>query len=164
MEIFFQLIQFWNYSLNVNIFRQQFWRIGGETRCIYQDSTPFAFQIIPGDSDKLLFYFQGGGACWDKASTLAGLCTSDSVPQNPVGVFDRDNVNNNFASYTIVHVLYCSGNVHAGNVTRDYTDNTGNAVIQKGSTNTQAALDWTVKPQQVLKLYQRVSPKLKRYC
>jgi hypothetical protein len=37
---------------------------GGETRCIYADSTPYAFQVIPGDSEKLLFYFQGGGACW----------------------------------------------------------------------------------------------------
>ena len=58
-------------------------------RCIFSDSTPFAFQIIPGDSDKLLFYFQGGGACWDKASTAAGLCTTDVSPQELVGTFDR---------------------------------------------------------------------------
>lgn len=48
---------------------------GGDTRCIYSYSTyvdrrfpinmtvvfyrPFAFQVIPGDSDKVLFYFQG---------------------------------------------------------------------------------------------------------
>lgn len=31
---------------------------GGETRCIYSDSTPYAFQVVPGDSDKLVFYFQ----------------------------------------------------------------------------------------------------------
>lgn len=37
---------------------------GGETRCIFADSTPFAFQVVPGDNDKILFYFQGGGACW----------------------------------------------------------------------------------------------------
>ena len=34
---------------------------GGDTRCIFSYSTPFAFQVYRGDSDKLLFYFQGGG-------------------------------------------------------------------------------------------------------
>jgi hypothetical protein len=38
---------------------------GGDTRCIFSSSTPFGFQVIRGDSDKLLFDFQGGGACWD---------------------------------------------------------------------------------------------------
>jgi hypothetical protein len=37
---------------------------GGDTRCIYSYSTPFAFQVIPGASDKVLMYFEGGGACW----------------------------------------------------------------------------------------------------
>ena len=57
---------------------------GGETRCIYSYSTPFAFQVIPGDSDKLLFYFQGGGACWDKATTDNPVCTNDVSPQSMV--------------------------------------------------------------------------------
>ncbi len=65
---------------------------GGETRCIYSYSTPFAFQVIPGDSDKLLFYFQGGGACWDKATTDDPLCTTDVVPQFLVGVFDKQSL------------------------------------------------------------------------
>ena len=32
---------------------------GGETRCIFDTSTPYAFQVIPGDTDKVLLYFQG---------------------------------------------------------------------------------------------------------
>ena len=43
---------------------------GGETRCIKGDD--FAFQVVPGDTDKLIISFQGGGACWDKASTEIG--------------------------------------------------------------------------------------------
>ncbi len=31
---------------------------GGETRCIFSYSTPFAFQVVPGNSDGLMFYFQ----------------------------------------------------------------------------------------------------------
>jgi len=120
---------------------------GGETRCIYSDSTPFAFQVIPGDSDKLLFYFQGGGACWDESSTKAGMCTSDSSPQSQVGIFDRSNANNKFKSHTVIHVSYCSGDVFGGNVVRPYNDKQGQPVVQKGLANSQSALDWAVKQQ-----------------
>lgn len=120
---------------------------GGETRCIFSDSTPFAFQVIPGDSDKLLFYFQGGGACWDKFSTTTGLCTTDASPQKLVGAFDRGDVRNEFKSHTIVHVLYCSGDIFGGDVVRDYNDKKGVPVTQKGLANAQSAVDW-VKQQQ----------------
>jgi hypothetical protein len=63
---------------------------GGNTRCIFSDSSPFAFQVIPGDSDKLLFYFQGGGGCWNKLSTSpVPMCTTDSSPADLSGAFDR---------------------------------------------------------------------------
>lgn len=120
---------------------------GGDTRCIFSDSTPFAFQVVPGDGDKLLFYLQGGGACWDEASTKLGLCTTDASPQDLVGVFDRESDGNRFGSHTIVNVLYCSGDVHGGNVTRSYNDAKGEPVQQMGLLNAQAALDW-VKQQQ----------------
>jgi hypothetical protein len=116
---------------------------GGNTRCIFSYSTPFAFQVIPGDSDNLLFYFQGGGACWDQFSTdNAGFCTTDASPQKPVGVFDRTNPKNAFRSYTIVHVLYCSGDVHGGNTVRSYNDAAGQPVVQVGLLNAQSAVDW----------------------
>lgn len=46
---------------------------GGMTRCIYSTSTPYSFQVVPGNTEKLLVYFQGGGACWDKISTVTGM-------------------------------------------------------------------------------------------
>ncbi len=50
---------------------------GGTTRCIFSTSTVYGFQVIPGDSDKLLLYFQGGGACWDEdVSELLSLLIS----------------------------------------------------------------------------------------
>jgi hypothetical protein len=39
---------------------------GGSTRCMFSYSTPYSFQVIPGRTDKVMFYFQGGGACWNK--------------------------------------------------------------------------------------------------
>jgi len=104
-------------------------------------------QVIPGDSDKLIFYFQGGGACWDEPSTKLGFCTSDASPQSLVGIFDRTNVNNKFKDYTIVQVLYCSGDVFGGNTVRPYNDKDGVPVTQKGLANAQSVLDWTKQMQ-----------------
>lgn len=75
---------------------------------------------------------------------LLGLCTTDIQIQSLIGIYDRSNngvnYNNNehhrdvgikidkdyimnpFRKYTIVNVLYCSGDVHGGNVTRSYRD------------------------------------------
>jgi len=39
-------------------------------------------------------------------------------------------VNPDFYDWTLVHVLYCSGDVHVGNSTRDYTDPNGGSVVQ----------------------------------
>lgn len=90
----------------------------------------------------MLLFFQGGGACWDEASTTASLCTTDSSPQSLVGLFDRTNTKNKFRSYTIVHVSYCSGDLFGGNVTRSYNDKKGQPVVQVGLFNAQSAVDW----------------------
>src|SRR3989338_7081595 len=74
---------------------------GGKTQCIFQDSSPFAFQFFPGAIDQILFYFQGGGACFNKFSTDTDLCTPDAVPQAPVGIFERQNPLNRFQNYTM---------------------------------------------------------------
>ena len=77
---------------------------GGESRCIFSTSTDYSFQIIPGDSDKVLLYFQGGGACWNKFSTSSTFCTTDAIPNDLVGVFDHSNNANPYKSYTVIHV------------------------------------------------------------
>jgi hypothetical protein len=103
--------------------------------------------VVPGASDKLLFYFQGGGACWDEMSTKAHLCTTRATPLPGLGVFDRSNEKNKFRDYTIVNVLYCSGDVHGGNTVRSYNDRWGVPVTQKGLANAQSVLDWAAKQQ-----------------
>ena len=39
-------------------------------------------------------------------------------------------------------MLYCSGDLHAGNVTRAYKDSKGEPVVQVGFENTLSALEW----------------------
>jgi len=119
---------------------------GGSTRCIFQDSSPFQFQVVPGATDKLLFYFQGGGACFNQASVDIDLCSDDANPMGLEGILDRTNPKNVFADYTVAVVLYCSGDIFGGNVTRPFERN-GAPVVQTGIANTQATLDW-VRQQQ----------------
>eukprot|EP00009_Paramoeba_aestuarina_P002471 CAMPEP_0201509432 /NCGR_PEP_ID=MMETSP0161_2-20130828/2490_1 /ASSEMBLY_ACC=CAM_ASM_000251 /TAXON_ID=180227 /ORGANISM="Neoparamoeba aestuarina, Strain SoJaBio B1-5/56/2" /LENGTH=444 /DNA_ID=CAMNT_0047904379 /DNA_START=26 /DNA_END=1360 /DNA_ORIENTATION=+ len=122
---------------------------GGETRCIFSTSSPFAFQVWPGDKDKLLVFFQGGGACWDEGSTSPQpLCITSIIPQDAEGIFDRSSGSGNqFADYTIVMPLYCTGDMHAGNVTRPYDDPAGEPVVQIGEYNTMTTFRW-IKAQQ----------------
>lgn len=87
------------------------------------------------------------GACWDRVSTGLGFCTSDVSPQSLIGVFDRDDVRNNFRDYTVVQALYCSGDVWGGNVTQKYDDADGVPVQQMGLTNAQATVDWVLAQQ-----------------
>ena len=36
---------------------------GGETTC--SDGTPYKFFVRPGAPEKVVFYLQGGGGCWN---------------------------------------------------------------------------------------------------
>merc|ERR1712048_224900 len=45
--------------------------------------------------------------------------------------------------YTIVHIGYCSGDAHGGDVARDYTGPGGAQVEQRGFQNSMAAVNWT---------------------
>jgi hypothetical protein len=80
-------------------------------------------------------------------STKLNFCTSDVAPAGANGVFDRTNENNEFKDYTIVHVMYCSGDIFGGNVVRDYDDKAGVPVTQRGFKNAEASLDWIVGQQ-----------------
>ena len=88
-----------------------------------------------------MLFYQGGGACWDEASTKLGLCSTSASPSGG-GAFDRTNQNNPYHDWTVVQVLYCSGDVHGGAVVRDYNDRAGKPVQQTGAANAQAVLDW----------------------
>ena len=100
---------------------------GGRTLCA--DGSDYYFMVRKGDPEKVVLYFQGGGACWD-----AYTCSNpiDSVEPNfyyksilprftnNEGIFSPDNPENPVKDWTIVAIPYCTGDVHLGNTDQHY--------------------------------------------
>ena len=92
--------------------------------CMCSDATPFHYYIRRADPTKVLLYYEGGGACFS-AETCAP--SSNSFYRNlsthkvsTDGIFDFANPLNPFADYSVVFVPYCTGDVHIGNINKDY--------------------------------------------
>jgi Pectinacetylesterase len=100
---------------------------GGDCQCA--DGSEFAFWVREADPTKVVFYLDGGGACWDTTncaftraeSTTYDWNLADEDPTQEGGIFDLSNPDNPFADYTFVFVPYCTGDVHLGDVTREYS-------------------------------------------
>ena len=110
--------------------------------------TPYSFFVHDGSPDKLIVYFQGGGACWNADTCKAGGPFDDSVEPGELdryaGIFEFANVDNPVADYSVVVVTYCTGDVHTGAATQTFNDSGANFTIHfNGFTNAQAVLKWT---------------------
>jgi len=123
---------------------------GGETSC--SDGTPYRFFARPGDPNKLLLFFQGGGGCWTSETcdpngrpTYTVTIPDDYVPDE-FGIFNFDNAENPFAQHSVVFAPYCTGDVHLGARDTQYApvrdDGQPFTVRHRGRANAQAALDW----------------------
>ena len=106
--------------------------------CGNGSSTGFAVNAAP-ESDTLLLYLQGGGACWDgftcygidgsggTASHFEDDMKEDSVlfeardDERMKPLFDRTRADNPFANMTQVYVPYCTGDLHAGTKQTEHT-------------------------------------------
>ncbi|NDJ76671.1 MAG: hypothetical protein GYB65_10465, partial [Chloroflexi bacterium] len=117
----------------------------GDTICA--EGTPYSFFVRYGNSNNLLIFFQGGGACWNNFTCFT-LGTSDVDVQpgdspafRPDGIFDLDNPENPFRDYNMVYIPYCTGDVHTGTSLTFYGDD--QPIYHMGYTNAQAALAWT---------------------
>src|SRR5215207_6315235 len=122
---------------------------GGDTNCALE--TPYAFWVRPGTVNKLLVYFQGGGACWDAATCAPGhgyydgeVTLEDSPENYKFGIFELNNSENPFKDYSIVFVPSCTGDVHWGNSVMTYQAADGQefTIHHKGFVNGSAALEW----------------------
>lgn len=111
--------------------------------CMCADGSPFSYHVREADPTKVMFFLEGGGACFTGA-----MCAPDSTTYKKVidpapgegatGIFDFDNPDNPFADYSFVYVPYCTGDVHSGNTTKDYGD--GVVVQHKGFINASTAM------------------------
>ena len=113
--------------------------------CMCGDGSPFNFFVREASPTKVLFFFEGGGACFsaescDPASQTykRSAGTAGDLAERSSGIFDVSNPANPFADYSIVYVPYCTGDVHIGNSTTDYGD--GVVVQHKGFVNGSTAL------------------------
>jgi len=116
---------------------------GGDCQC--SDGSQSSFWVRKANPKKVVFYLQGGGACFSAktcapASDLYDTSVgSDDDPTGQSGIFDFTNKRNPFADYSVVYVPYCTGDVHIGNATTNYA--AGLTVHHKGYVNGTAALD-----------------------
>lgn len=120
--------------------------------------TPYQFYAkTSGESDNLLIYFNGGGACWfGEACDLSVQPNihspfADMDANNPGlahGVFAEDQPDNPFQDYDMVVLPYCTGDVHVGGGEQmyTYTDSEGGTVtintFHNGYDNSSTVLDW----------------------
>ncbi len=79
-----------------------------------------------GTTNKLLIYYQGGGACWNALTCAIPSCRS--LPEENLdefaaeGFFDLENPENPFRDWNIVFVSYCSCDIHFGDASVEYQD------------------------------------------
>lgn len=141
-------------------------------QCLYGDD--YSFFVRPADepTDKLMIYFQGGGACWDAltCSSIGQFASQyDVAPMEAAaytqGYFDFDNEDNPVSDYNVVFLPYCTGDLYTGDAVVEYEVPQGIeppagveleetiTVNFKGFENSARVLDWVYEniptPEQV---------------
>lgn len=122
----------------------------------------FHFFFKQGKSDRLVVYFNGGGACWnDKTCTSSlGLGSEptfnptlavENTPVNAGGIFDDSREANPVKDWSMVFIPYCTGDIHIGSKDQVYQDVDGiltqqiNAPVlvqHHGFDNVMAVREW----------------------
>jgi Pectinacetylesterase len=128
-------------STTTSIGHQGWERVVPRGDCQCSDGSKFSFWVREASPKKVVFFLQGGGACFS-AETCApdrGLYRTKIEAHLTGGIFDFADKRNPFADYSVVYVPYCTGDVHLGNATREYAPSL--TVQHKGYVNGTAALD-----------------------
>ena len=115
----------------------------------------YAFSVRPGARDKLLVWFQGGGACWTaeecdgrQGNYLTQIDFDAASSPGSQGILDQTNPANPFSEYSTVHVRYCTGDIHLGDRDATYTlrNDKGESrqfeIHHRGQVNAMAVLRW----------------------
>ncbi|TAL39801.1 MAG: hypothetical protein EPN93_00725 [Spirochaetes bacterium] len=129
-------------------------------------SSDFRFFYKEGSVDKLLVFFQGGGACWhgsncldtstyseelqlyDNQSILDIISNGGALTYGPGygGIFDFTDDRNPFRDWNMVYIPYCTGDLHWGANDASYTTaGSGTQTIHhRGSVNFHLVLQWMI--------------------
>jgi hypothetical protein len=118
----------------------------------------FAFFVRPGDPQKLVIIWDGGGTCFDGASCIGSALLGEplyslEVGETPErlarmgGIAAAADPANPVREYTQVFIPYCTGDVHIGNADTTYAFETAAGPVQwtirhRGYDNVVAVLEW----------------------
>jgi len=131
--------------------------------------TPWVYFVRRGTVNKLLVYYQGGGACWDylTCEIVKTFKQTAGPGDNPAlantGFADLTNPENPFRDWNVVFVPYCTGDIHWGDAAYEHTFTpfpgqpdphyTPVTIQHKGFVNAQVAEKWArehfVNPDQI---------------
>ena len=123
---------------------------GGDTIC--SRGTPFRYFVRGGSVNKVVVDFAGGGACWDQVTcSIADAIFNAEAPELELlqaamdakvltGIYDNENEDNPFKDWFLIHIPYCTGDIHWGDSTVDYTENL--QIQHRGLKNVLAALGY----------------------
>jgi hypothetical protein len=123
--------------------------------------TPWVHFVKRGTVNKLLVYYQGGGACWNDLTcgqTLPVFKETTGPDENPAnfssGFANYQNPENPFRDWNAIVVPYCTGDVHWGDAVVQHQAGSDDATINhKGRVNAAVAEKFArehfVNPEQV---------------
>lgn len=114
-----------------------------EPQCMQGD--PYRYFAKRGTVNKLVMYYQGGGACWNNLTCNVPTCRVSppgNLDGNDSGFGDLDNPDNPFRDWHWVFVSYCTCDIHFGDATQDYVGFEDITVQHKGYHNARVAERW----------------------
>jgi hypothetical protein len=125
--------------------------LGQNLQPICSHGTPYAYWARRGTNNKLLVYYQGGGACWNYITCALSLHDDDVNPAQDdpalttTGFADFSNPANPFKDWNVVFVSYCTGDIHFGDAFQDYViggTTTHVPINHRGWINSQVVEKW----------------------
>ena len=122
---------------------------------VCMDGSDYSFFARRGTVNKLVMYYQGGGACWEKLTCALPACDTnvDVDPNgrdNPnnfsSGFADANNPMNPFRNWHTVFVSYCGCDIHFGDAAQDYVSGPNDTsplhVEHRGYQNARVVEKW----------------------
>ncbi len=129
------------------------------------NGTPYRFFVNRSPfTTKTVVMYEGGGACWEKATcenkggVLLSAANPEGIPANYMQDWNRQAhlglvtpftaridplTSVQTQSWNIVYMTYCTGDVHTGNKVTTYSDETGSvAWYHRGAVNAKAVTAW----------------------
>ena len=123
---------------------------GGATRTAR--GAPYAFWVRPGDPDRLLLFFEGGGGCFTYETCQEGSSWFDDTvddgddPSGQGGILDRFDARNPFRDYSAVFIPSATGDLHWGDARATYRQDGRSVTVEhRGFVNAMAAVRWAFR-------------------